>query len=249
MRAREGSLPYRLAAGAGLFVRDRLEWAIARSSPNRPWFDPADFPWTRDVEARTLEIRRELFEVLRGAVPDFREVSSEQERIVEGAPWKAFVLFLYGQAYEKNTRRCPATTEALLAIPGMTSALFSILEPGARLKEHRGPYKGVLRYHLGLKVPEEPRQCGITVGGETRHWAVGRSLVFDDTFAHTAWNESRETRAVLFVDFKRELGRPLRALNDALVWLFRVSPFVQNMFERLDAIDGKNERAPGGNQG
>jgi len=131
----------------------------------------------------------------------------------------------------------------------MTSALFSILEPGARLKEHRGPYKGVLRYHLGLKVPEEPRQCGITVGGETRHWAVGRSLVFDDTFAHTAWNESRETRAVLFVDFKRELGRPLRALNDALVWLFRVSPFVQNMFERLDAIDGKNERAPGGNQG
>jgi beta-hydroxylase len=245
MRARQDSLPYRLASGAGLLVRDRVEWAIARSSPDQPWFDPDDFPWTRAIEAHTLEIRRELFLVLQGPVPEFREVSIEQERIVEGAPWKAFVFFLYGRPYEKNTRRCPVTTEALRAIPGMTSAFFSILEPGARLKEHRGPYKGVLRYHLGLKVPEDPRQCGITVGGETRHWEVGRSLVFDDTFAHTAWNESRETRAVLFVDFKRELTGPLKTLNDGMVWLFGLSPFVQNMFERLDAIDGGANRGPG----
>jgi len=239
MRAREGSLPYRLASGAGLFVRDRLEWVIARSSPNQPWFDPGDFAWTKAIETRTAEIRRELFEVLSGPVPEFRDVSTEQERIVEGAPWKAFVFFLYGQPYEKNTRRCPVTTATLLGIPDMTSAFFSILEPGARLKEHRGPYKGVLRYHLGLKVPEDPKQCGITVGGETRHWGVGQGLVFDDTFAHSAWNESRETRAVLFVDFKREFRGPLKALNDGLVWLFRVSPFVQNMFERLDAIDAR----------
>jgi ornithine lipid ester-linked acyl 2-hydroxylase len=239
MRASHGSLVYRLASGAGLFVRDRVEWVIARSSPNRPWFDAGEFSWTKALEARTPEIRRELFEVLRGPVPEFREVSIEQERISEGAPWKAFVFVLYGQSYEKNTRRCPVTTEALRGIPGMTSALFSILEPGARLEEHRGPYKGVLRYHLGLKVPEEPKQCGITVGGETRHWEVGQSLVFDDTFPHSAWNESRETRAVLFVDFKRELKGPIKALNDGLVWLFRVSPFVQNMFERLDAIDEK----------
>ncbi len=248
MRARQDSLPYRLVSGAGLFVRDQLEWAIARSSPNQPWFDPGDFAWTKVIEARTPEIRRELLAVLQGPVPEFRELSIEQGRITEGAPWKAFVFFLYGQPYEKNTRRCPETTEALRAIPGMTSAFFSILEPGARLTEHRGPYKGVLRYHLGLKVPKEPQQCGITVGGETRHWEMSRSLVFDDTFAHSAWNDSRETRAVLFVNFKRELTGPLKALNDGLVWLFRVSPFVQNMFERLDAIDekagGAGERTP-----
>jgi aspartyl/asparaginyl beta-hydroxylase (cupin superfamily) len=236
MRAVKGSLAYRVASATGLFVRNRVEWAIARSAPDRPWFEADEFDWVPAVEARTAEIHRELDEVLRGPIPEFREVSPEQARIVEGAPWKTYIFFVYGREYEKNTRACPVTASVLRGIPGMTSGFFSILEPGARLTEHRGPYKGVLRYHLALKVPRRPEQCGIKVGGEVRHWIEGRSLVFDDTYEHSAWNESDQTRVVLFVDFIRRMTGPLAVVNQALLALFRVSPFVQNMFEKLDQV-------------
>jgi aspartyl/asparaginyl beta-hydroxylase (cupin superfamily) len=38
--------------------------------------------------------------------------------------------------------------------PGLKTAMFSIFEPGKRLPPHRGRYNGVLRLHLGLRVPE-----------------------------------------------------------------------------------------------
>ena len=68
--------------------------------------------------------------------------------------------------------------------------MFSILSPHKRIPPHVGPYKGVLRYHLALKVPEPADQCGITVHGVTRHWEEGKSLVFDDVWEHSAWNET-----------------------------------------------------------
>jgi len=38
----------------------------------------------------------------------------------------------------------------------MKTAFFSILAPGKHLPAHRGPYKGVMRYHLGLLIPSRP---------------------------------------------------------------------------------------------
>ena len=44
--------------------------------------------------------------------------------------------------------------------------MFSILAPGKHIPPHDGPYKGVLRYHLGLVVPDAPvERLGIRVGG------------------------------------------------------------------------------------
>ncbi len=93
-------------------------------------------------------------------------------------------------------------------IPGMTTAMFSILSPRKHILDHRGPYKGVLRYHLGLIVPREAERCRIRVGEDIRHWEEGKSLIFDDTFNHEVWNDTDETRVVLFVDVLRPLPSP-----------------------------------------
>ncbi len=93
-------------------------------------------------------------------------------------------------------------------IPGMTTAMFSILSPRKHILPHRGPYKGVLRYHLGLIVPQDAEACRIRVGEDIRHWEAGRSMVFDDTFNHEVWNDTDETRVVLFVDVLRPLPEP-----------------------------------------
>ena len=53
--------------------------------------------------------------------------------------------------------------------------MFSILAPGKRIPPHDGPYKGVLRYHLGLIVPDAPvEQVGIRVGDQIRRLGRGR---------------------------------------------------------------------------
>src|SRR4029453_11073377 len=106
MRAAQGSWAYRGASAMGLFVRDRVEGAIARSVPARPWCEPEEFEWVPAVEARTAAIRRELDAALGGPVPEFRQLSTEQARIVEGAPWKAYIFFVYGRKNEKTRAAC-----------------------------------------------------------------------------------------------------------------------------------------------
>ena len=114
----------------------------------------------------------------------------------------------------------------------MTTAMFSILAPGKHIPPHDGPYKGVLRYHLGLLVPEPADQVGIRVGGEIAHWHEGESLVFDDTYTHEAWNDTDGTRVVLFVDVIRELRGPMGVANRALIKAIGWSPFIQDAKRR-----------------
>jgi len=112
-------------------------------------------------------------------------------------------------------------------VPGLTTAFFSILGPGKHLPEHRGPYKGVPRYHLALLVPGPPGACRIRVGGTEATWQEGRSLVFDDTYPHEAWNETGQDRVVLFADVVRPLRWPVSWLNQLVIKAIAASPFVR----------------------
>ena len=129
--------------------------------------------------------------------------------------------------------RCPKTAALLDSIPGMSTAMFSILTPGTRIAPHRGPFKGVLRYHLGLVVPPDPEHCAIRVAEETRSWQEGRGLVFDDTNEHEAWNETADPRVVLFVDFIKPLRFPASALNRLLLRLAVFTPYLREGHDNL----------------
>ena len=85
-------------------------------------------------------------------------------RISQDADWKIFPLIAYGIRSQPNIDLCPQTWRVVQGIPGLTTAMFSILEPGKRLPPHRGPYNGVLRLHLGLLVPEPRERAAIRVG-------------------------------------------------------------------------------------
>jgi ornithine lipid ester-linked acyl 2-hydroxylase len=217
-------------------IRPYVEQAIARLTRDgkRAFFDTAPFPWVRRMETEWRAIRGELDELLKeqDAIPNFQDLSEDQRALTQGADWKAFFFYAYGHVAEANCARCPATTRALGRIPGMKTAFFSVLAPGKRIPEHRGPYKGVLRYHLALRIPS-PAECGICVGGETRLWEEGSSLIFDDTLPHTAWNDSAARRVVLFVDFVRPLWFPLSMLNRLMIWHISRTPFVTTAVERI----------------
>lgn len=53
-------------------------------------------------------------------------------------------------------------------------------------------------------------------------------MLFDDSFAHEAWNETDDVRVVLFLDIVRPMRFPLSLINDLLLKLIAISPFVQD---------------------
>jgi aspartyl/asparaginyl beta-hydroxylase (cupin superfamily) len=211
---------------------------------NRTFFDPACFPWIAPLEAEWRAIRTELDLVLGamrrvpgGPIGDPRKPLPE---LNDG--WRIFSFMVFGLRNPDTCARCPETARLLDGVPGLTTALFSILEPRAYLPPHRGPFKGVLRYHLGLRVPGPSR---IRVGDETAYWAEGRSLVFDDTHEHEVWNECDDPRALLFLDFLRPLPPALEGANRALAGAIARSPYLS----KARQANGRWEKEVGARMG
>jgi aspartyl/asparaginyl beta-hydroxylase (cupin superfamily) len=207
-----------------------IERFIGRRSlvGDETFFPLERFPWVAHVEQNWEVIREELLGVLedREALPNFQDISKDQIEITDDDRWKTFFLYGYGFQADVGVEMCPRTAALMREIPGMTTAMLSILSPRKHILDHRGPYKGVLRYHLGLIVPREAEQCRIRVGDEVRHWEEGQSMVFDDTFNHEVWNDTDETRVVLFVDVLRPLPFPESLINRLIVKAIAISPFV-----------------------
>ena len=166
------------------------------------------------------------------ASPDVAAISSDRN-------WKTFLFCGYGVKSEEAARLCPDTWRILQRIPGLTSAMFSIFEPGKHLPPHRGPYNGVLRLHLGLIVPEPREQLGIRVENETYRWKEGEAVIFDDAYEHEAWNKTDKTRVVLFVDFVKPLRFPANLLNRLLLSLAIFTPFIREGMDNQKAWERK----------
>ena len=237
----------RLVKDIGFKLIQLIERLIVRLSPHGDvrFFDPAEFPWTPPLEANWTVIREELDEILehREALPNFQDISEDQTAITTDDRWKTYFLYGFGHQAEKNCARCPETTKLIEQVPGMKTAFFSILAPGKHIPPHRGPYKGVIRYHLGLKVPEPAEQCRIRVGDEVRHWKEGKRLMFGDTHEHEVWNDTGGERVILFMDVVRPLDPPMNVVNELIIKLISLSPFVQNAKENQEEWEQRMEKA------
>jgi ornithine lipid ester-linked acyl 2-hydroxylase len=225
----------RKSYNAAIAVMRPLADLVARTSsvPTTPILDGKDFPWTRSLEDNWLEIRHELEGVLayRDDLPAFHEINGDATTIRDD-DWKSFFLYGFGRRAEANCRRCPRTAELVSRVPGMKTAFFSILAPGVHIPPHKGPWKGFVRYHLGLMVPSPAERVGIMVGGQEAHWREGEGLVFDDTYEHHVWNDTDGTRVVLFLDVMRPCRFPGSLVNQAVIQIAALTPFVQDSMRR-----------------
>jgi aspartyl/asparaginyl beta-hydroxylase (cupin superfamily) len=220
----------RIPGAIGQGAQALLERLIARTPSGRTeFFRPDEFPWIAAVEARAGEMKEELNGLLARVdqLPNFQDIQEEQRILTQDDRWKVLVFYAYGTRIDDNCRRCPRTAEIVESIPGMTTAMFSVLLPQKHIPPHTGPWKGVLRYHLALRTPADETAARIRVGSRIEHWRDGRSLIFDDTFEHEAWNDSDEVRVVLFVDVIRKLPWYLAAPNRAFIGAIRRSPFIK----------------------
>jgi beta-hydroxylase len=128
--------------------------------------------------------------------------------------WKRFYLKWYDEALPSALANCPKTVELLSTIPNVKGAMFANLPPGGKLVQHRDPYAGSLRYHLGLVVPKSPGECRIFIDGQSYSWRDGEDLLFDETYLHYAENTTSDDRIILFCDVERPLKtRAMTAVN------------------------------------
>jgi len=109
--------------------------------------------------------------------------------------WKRFYLKWYGAPLPSALANCPKTVELLNSIPNVKGAMFANLPPGGKLVQHRDPYAGSLRYHLGLVTPKTPGECRIIIDGNVYSWRDGEDLLFDETYLHYAENTTSDDRS------------------------------------------------------
>jgi beta-hydroxylase len=198
-----------------------------------------DYPALRILEAGYEDVRAECLKLL-----DIKDRLTDVQALGAGytqggihtAKWKAF-MFKSGDFIDENCALAPKTTALLKRIPGLYTAFFSVLDPHQDITPHWGYYKGFLRYHLGVIIPEnnangkcwlrvnaDPEQNAagekeLVANGETYYWKNGEGIIFDDNYLHDAANESDEVRVVLWLDMRRPMPFYVQWFNQLCLWL------------------------------
>jgi aspartyl/asparaginyl beta-hydroxylase (cupin superfamily) len=213
-----------------------FERLIGSFSPvgNPPVFNNEAFPWTRKLEENWEDIRAELDVLLQfhSRLPNLQDIQEEQQYITTDDKWKTFFLLGFGNECSLNMEKCPKTTALIREIPGIQTALFSILSPGKHITRHRGVYKGLIRSHLGLLIPGEWGDCRMQVDDQWVKWREGEMAVFDNTSYHEVWNDTDHIRVILMIDVVRPFPAPLSWINEGIIKLIARSPYVTNALKK-----------------
>ena len=193
----------------------------------KEYYDSSLIPVSDELERRFPEIKYEYDEIIKryDDFAPFQTISPHQTYISNDDKWRLFFLRGAGIWFRRNCSMMPITHSILKRHPNVVSAYISVLGPRKKLNPHAGPYSGVLRLHFALDIPHQQR-CYIDVNGKRAHWEEGKCLLFDDTYEHSATNNTDKLRAVLFMDVLRPLPAHLSALNRAIVKISRIFPYV-----------------------
>jgi beta-hydroxylase len=182
--------------------------------PNKPILDIDDFPELLKLRENWQIIRDEAL-----ALDESGHIrkSETHNDVAFGSffkrGWKRFYLKWYSDFMPSAKELCPKTVELVQSIPSINAAMFTLLPPRSKLGAHRDPFAGSLRYHLGLATPNSD-DCRIYIDGEMHSWRDGKDVLFDETYIHSAHNDTDIPRLILFCDVARPIRNPvMRAVN------------------------------------
>ncbi|TFV99566.1 lipid A hydroxylase LpxO [Oxalobacteraceae bacterium OM1] len=173
--------------------------------PSTPFYATSEFPELRELEQHWEMIRDEAV-----ALSNLQKIKAAEKNDDAGFNsffkngWKRFYLKWYDASHPSAEQFCPQTVALLRRIPTVKAAMFAELPPGGKLNEHRDPFAGSLRYHLGLVTPNSDA-CFIEVDGKRYSWRDGKAVIFDETYIHWAQNGSQSNRIILFCDIERPM--------------------------------------------
>ena len=204
-------------------------YALSRVE-NKPYISTDNFPQLGALRSNWQVIREEALML-------------EREELIKGSDqyndagfnsffrrgWKRFYLKWYDDFHPSAKKYCPKTVELIKGIPAIKAAMFAVLPANGQLFEHRDPYAGSLRYHLGLITPNSEK-CHIIVDGQSYAWKDGEDVIFDETYIHYAANDTDIDRIILFCDIERPVKTVFgRAWNRFFGWFIMAAAVSPNM--------------------
>jgi aspartyl/asparaginyl beta-hydroxylase (cupin superfamily) len=204
------------------------------------------YPSLQELTRRWKEVRAEVDAILpyKDCIPRYHEIDGNQKyissQIDPERSWRTYMFCSVMRRNDANMAKCPKTAEMVARVPNVVNALFSILDPGKSIPAHNGAYRGILRYHLALVVPEvDPPK--MRVKDEIHQWKEGGAYLFDDSWQHEVTNHSPGIRVVLILDVLRPLPLLPHALNAAALWWMGRS----DLYKRVsDAIERASQKMP-----
>jgi aspartate beta-hydroxylase len=167
-----------------------------------------EFPNAAKFANAWCDIRDEALGVHLGKVPRFHDIMPEQADISanDGLDWRMFVLKAYDMAVPENLARMPVLSRLLAECPEVKSAAVSFLAPRKHIPSHRGPFRGIMRFHLGLVIPRQADGRPATVmmiDHQEKRITDGEGMLWDDTYPHEVMNNADEARIALLLDVWR----------------------------------------------
>ena len=184
--------------------------------PRTPYLDTASFPELK-ILADNWEMIRDEAAVLyqQGYISASDQYDDIGFNSFFRRGWKRFYLKWYKKPLQSAENLCPKTLALIKNIPSINAAMFTLLPKDSFLFEHRDPYAGSLRYHLGLITPNS-KDCCIYVDGQPYFWKDGEAVLFDETYVHRAENKTNQDRIIFFCDIRRPLTNRLANLFNQL---------------------------------
>jgi hypothetical protein len=148
------------------------------------------------------KIQSELLEIPKHTMPRMKDALPNQNYIGSELGWRLVPLKTIGVLHKEYAHLAPTLMKIIETMPEVCTVFYSRLEGGSYIPPHVGYLKNIVRYHLGISVPE-PNCCSIKVHNETLHWNTGSAIAFDDMYMHSVRHTGKEPRCILWLDVLR----------------------------------------------
>lgn len=218
-----------------------ISWYIGQEQSDKVFYSEQEkqqlFPISNTLELNYPSIKQELNTFMtsqhnnhsqdRVSIPNSNLFSSF-ETALNYDDWNTIPVFVNGNELEYSRKYFPSLMKCIDSSNGqLFTAFFSILEPGKQIEPHNGPFKGVLRYHLGIDIPNG--DCFISVNDQRYNWKNGEGVLFDETHLHYAQNNTNKRRIILFIDVIRPLNNHQSSTNSKYV--SKINQFVCDLIK------------------
>lgn len=201
-------------------VFDGLNWTLSSEFDTRAYLDVDEqFPLAGKIlKPAWRTIRAETERLLeRYQLPEFSDIEPHESELYssDDSSWEVLWLIALHERVLANEKLMPETAKLLQQIPGIRNAFISVLHPGMVIDPHVGPQASIIRYHLGLIVPEPDKAFINFYWPDGKYyWQEGEHMIFNDFRVHEARNEGTQNRAVLIIDIQRRHLTPWKLQLD-----------------------------------
>lgn len=176
---------------------------------SKPVYSSREFEWASEIEKSFPVILSDYNSCLNQGnsgelylaedEPDYTAYLENKKLAPPNKRWKAIFICRDGVYNKLNKKICTNTLKLISkAVIGNGDIMFSILKKKTEIVPHYGLNNLHLTCHVGIVVDN---LSFLKVHNKKYTWCVGKCLIFDDTFYHSAANNSNNDRIIFLFDF------------------------------------------------